>query len=80
MNKLLQKNAKFIWSKEGEKSFQAAKKAFISPRCLVHFDPKLPVLLATDASPYGVEAVLSHIYPDGLERAIQYASQTLSKT
>lgn len=43
LNKLLQKNTKFIWFEESEKSFQAAKKAFISTRCLVHFDPKLPV-------------------------------------
>ncbi|XP_011883709.1 PREDICTED: uncharacterized protein LOC105570867 [Vollenhovia emeryi] len=66
------------WTSQCEKSFKDAKKAFISPKCLVHFDPRLPVTLATDASSYGVRAVLSHIYPDGSERAIQYASQTLS--
>lgn len=52
----------------------------MSPKCLVHFNPTLPITLATDASPYGVGAVLSHVYPDGTERAIQYASQTLSNT
>ncbi|XP_024885583.1 uncharacterized protein K02A2.6-like [Temnothorax curvispinosus] len=80
LNRLLQKNVKFYWSTECEKSFQAAKKAFASPKCLVHFDPRLPITLATDASAYGVGAVLSHIFPDGSEKAIQYASQTLSKT
>nr|XP_012137589.1 PREDICTED: uncharacterized protein K02A2.6-like [Megachile rotundata] len=79
LNTLLQKEVKYEWSPDCEKSFQAAKKAFTSPRCLVHFDPKLPVTLATDASPYGVGAVLSHIFPDGSEKAIQYASRTLSK-
>lgn len=80
LNTLLQKETKYEWSSNCEKSFQAAKEAFTSPRCLVHFDPKLPIALATDASPYGVGAVLSHIFPDGSERAIQYASRTLSKT
>ncbi|XP_011876481.1 PREDICTED: uncharacterized protein K02A2.6-like, partial [Vollenhovia emeryi] len=63
-----------------ESSFQVAKRAFTSPKCLVHFDPTLHITLATDASPYGVGAVLSHVYPDGTERVIQYASQTLSDT
>lgn len=80
LNKLLQKNTKFDWSEECEKAFKSAKQVFISSKCLVHFDPKLPVTLATDASPYGIGAVLSHVYPDGTERAIQYASQTLTKT
>lgn len=46
----------------------------------MHFDPRLPLILATDANPYGVGAVLSHRYPDGTERVLQYASQTLTNT
>ncbi|XP_011862003.1 PREDICTED: uncharacterized protein K02A2.6-like [Vollenhovia emeryi] len=80
LNNLLKKGTKFHWSEACERSFQAAKKAFQSPKCLVHFDPRLPITLATDASPYGVGAVLSHVYPDGSERVIQYASQTLTRT
>ncbi|XP_011883681.1 PREDICTED: uncharacterized protein K02A2.6-like [Vollenhovia emeryi] len=80
LNNLLKKGTKFHWSKACERSFQAAKKVFQSPKCLVHFDPRLPITLATDASPYGVGAVLSHVYPNGSERVIQYASQTLTRT
>lgn len=54
--------------------------AFTSKQVLVHFNSKLPLVLATDASPYGVEAVSSHQYPDGSEKVIQFASQTLSET
>ena len=45
---------------------------------LAHSDPKLPLRLAGDASPYGVGAVISHVFPDGLERPIAYASRTLT--
>lgn len=46
---------------------------------LTHFDPQLPIVLAVDASLYGVGAVLCYQMPDGAERPIQFASQTLSK-
>ena len=48
-----------------------------SSELLVHFDPEKPIVLAVDASPYGVGAVLSH-GGDGTERPIAYASRTLN--
>lgn len=80
LNLLLRKDTKFYWSRECERSFQSAKKAFTSKKVLAYFDTKLPLILATDASPIGVGAVLSHRLPDGSEKVILYASQALSQT
>lgn len=78
--RLLRKDNIFNWTKNCEASFQNAKTVFESDTILAHYDPSLPLTLATDASSYGIGAVLSHVYPDGTERVIQYASQTLSET
>lgn len=56
------------------------KKEFMSDKVLAHYNPKLPLIVACDASAYGVGAVLSQKQSDGTERVIQYASQILSNT
>lgn len=80
LNNLLKDTVPFEWSKACQKAFEEAKEVIQSEQVLCHFDPTLPLVLATDASPFGVGAVLSHILPDGSERPIQFASQTLTKT
>jgi len=80
LNNLLKKNIDFKWTKDCELAFNRAKAEFERNEILVPFDSKLPIILATDASPYGVGAVLSHIYPDGSERIIQCASNSLTET
>ena len=40
----------------------------------------MPLKLDTDASQYGIGAVISHVLPSGEERPIAYASRTLSKS
>ncbi|XP_017891009.1 uncharacterized protein K02A2.6-like [Ceratina calcarata] len=75
---LLKDKVPFNWNKQCENAFIQAKQAFCENKILAHYDPKLPLILAVDASSYGVGAVLSHIYPNGSERIIQCASQKLN--
>ena len=50
----------------------------MSTALLVHFDKHYELLLAADASPYGVGTVLSHQKPDGTEQPIAYSSRSLA--
>ncbi|KAI5746646.1 hypothetical protein M8J77_005896 [Diaphorina citri] len=78
LNALLRKYQKFQWTTECEEAFQNVKKEIASDTVLVHFDSNLPVSLATDASPVGLGAVLSHRLPDGTEKPIAFASRVLT--
>ncbi|KAL5473688.1 hypothetical protein EMCRGX_G028207 [Ephydatia muelleri] len=58
--KLLAKHQPLHWGKEQADVFQKAKSQLSSDVLLVHFDP------------YGIGAVLSHVYVDGTDRRIPY--------
>ncbi len=79
LNSLLKKEVQWRWTKECEESFKKAKEQLVSSQVLVHYDPKLPIVLAGDAWAYGIGAAISHTTPDGQEHPIAYASRTLSK-
>ena len=76
--KLLGKDIQWEWSSEQEQAFQASKELLTSSKLLVHFNPQLSLLLACDASAYGIGAVLAHKMPDGSEQPIGYVSRTLN--
>ncbi|GFR10294.1 uncharacterized protein K02A2.6 [Trichonephila clavata] len=78
LNNLTKKNVRFLWSKDCQVAFEQIKKEICSSKDLMHYDPSLPLTLASDASPVGIGCILSHVYPDGSERPIAFASRTLS--
>lgn len=79
LNSLLRHDAPWNWTKQCKQAFQQAKEALVSSQVLTHYDSALPLVLAGDASAYGVGAVISHITSDGQEHPIAFASRTLSK-
>ena len=80
LHELLQKGVKWEWSKECEEAFQRSKSELMAGRVLVPYDEKRKLILACDASPYGVGAVISHVMDDGEEHPIAFASRTLTKS
>lgn len=79
LHELLCQDKKWKWTSDCQKAFQSAKNALTTSEVLTHFNPSLPIQLACDASPYGVGAVISHVFPNGEERPIAFASRTLNK-
>lgn len=67
----------FEWSKECERVFQKSKVLLTSNNVLMHYNPKLPIIVTYDSSGCGVGAVLSHLV-NGEERPVLFQSSTLS--
>ena len=78
LNKLLQKDIPFEWTKECDETFNWLKQSLISPPILQYPDYNEPFILFTDASYQGLGAVLSQL-KDNNEHVIAYASRTLTK-
>lgn len=78
LTKLTEKEQEFVWTKECETAFQALKEKLITAPILAYPQLGVEFILDTDASNYGIGAVLSQ-EDDGKERVVAYASRTLNK-
>ncbi len=58
---LLRKDVEWTWGEREQQAYKAAKGAVTNNNVLAHFDPRLPIMLACDASPDGVACCLSHV-------------------
>lgn len=76
---LLKHDEPWSWKSAQEKAFVESKQSLLSSQVLVHFDPCLEIVLACDASAYGIGAVLSHRMLDGSEKPIGFVSRTLTE-
>lgn len=78
--RLLREDQTCSWIRACQNVFDDIKNALASTEVLAHYDPKMPLQLACDASQYGVGAVLSHIFTNGTVCPVAYGSRTLSET
>ena len=80
LNRLLKANTPWSWSVEQENSFKKSKEILLNSDALVHFDPKLPLVVVADSSAYGTGGGgLCHLI-DNVERPICFVSCTLTAT
>ncbi|CAD6196084.1 unnamed protein product [Caenorhabditis auriculariae] len=80
LDRLLVQDEDWRWTRIEERCFQKLKDVLSSDLNLVHFHPKHQIVLAADASEYGIGTVISHIMPDGTEKPIAHAARSLTET
>ena len=73
--KLLQIGVKWEWKQEQVTALARVRDILQSPNLLTHYNPNQSLVLACDASPFGLRAVLSHRFSDGTEKPISFASR-----
>ena len=60
-----------------QRAFTRSKQLLTSAKVLVHYDPSLDLVVAGDASAYGIGALLSHKMLNGEERPVAFASRDI---
>ncbi|GFT29538.1 retrovirus-related Pol polyprotein from transposon 17.6 [Trichonephila clavipes] len=78
LQSLLKSGVEFHWGPEEVEAFNSLKKALTSDPVLGMYDERASTEVHTDASGYGIGAVLVQIQ-NNVEKVIAYASRTLTK-
>lgn len=79
INNLLKKTTVFKWSEECDKAFNTLKQKLTEDITLKYPDFDKQFILTTDASSYGIGAVLSQLDDNGFEKPILFLSRQLNK-
>src|SRR5690606_24917101 len=77
LHELLRNDVPWDWNSQANAAFQDLKQSLSSPPVLAHYNPRAALEMHTDASSYGLGAVLLQEC-SGTLRPIAYASRTLT--
>lgn len=77
LDNLLKSNIKWKWNNECHNSFIKLKEILSSDITLTHYNPTQEIIVAADASNYGLGACIMHRFADGTIKPICHASRSL---
>ena len=77
LNEILKKDKRWLWTPEYQESFEKIKKTLTSDLSLTHYDSTLDIIVASDASSYGIGPCILHKLPDSSQKAVAHASSSL---
>lgn len=83
LRELTEADKEFFWTLGCDVAFQKCKDLLVSNDLLMHYDPKLPIVVYTDASPVGVGSVMCHtpqVNQKPVDRPVMFNSGTLTPT
>ena len=75
---IVSKGCKWTWGRKQKKALRAPKSTLQDDSLLVHYDKSKSLVLACDASQYGLRTVLSHVMEDGKDMLVVYTFRTLT--
>ncbi|KAI7969145.1 hypothetical protein EIK77_006050 [Talaromyces pinophilus] len=78
LHRLTRQDIPFIWTSQYREAFEKLKTALATAPVLVHYNPKRPTYVETDASDRVVAAVLSQLYEDREWHPVRYYSAAMN--
>lgn len=79
LDDLLKIENKWQWNNIHDTCFDQLIDTLSSDLLLTHYNPELDIIVAADASNYGLGACILHRFPDGSIKAVCHASRSLTK-
>ncbi|UYV70935.1 K02A2.6-like [Cordylochernes scorpioides] len=80
LNQLLVKGQDFVWDCSQERAFRKLKKLLTTQPILAAYNVRKPTMVSSDASSYGLGAVLKQEGKNGIWRPVAYSSRTMTPT